>query len=62
MTTIAEEYTFKQRLVDENACQLLVPYLSHTDCDIVKHSIRGLSLLTTHHTARAAMATENGMV
>ena len=56
-----EEYTFKQHLVEENGCQLLLPLLSHADCDVLKNTVKGLSLLTTHHTARITIANENGM-
>lgn len=57
---ISEEYTFKNRIVEENGCQLLLPLLSHTDCDILKHSLNALSLLTIHNTAKSTIANENG--
>ena len=55
-----DEYTFKQRLVEEGACQLLIPLLSHADCDVIRNSAMTLSLLTNHHSARTAIANDNG--
>lgn len=34
--------------------------MSHGDCDVIKNSIKGLSLLTNHHSSRTFVAEANG--
>jgi hypothetical protein len=60
ISQLAEEYSFKQLLQEQNACQYLIGLLSQLDCDLLKNSIKSLSLLTSHYTSRKSMIEENG--
>ncbi|XP_066920274.1 armadillo repeat-containing protein 3-like isoform X2 [Clytia hemisphaerica] len=60
LSNLAETFTSKIEIFEQNGLQLLVNHLSSTDCDVQKNTVHAVSLLVEEFQNRAAMKDLHG--